>query len=1037
MGVSYTDKLFFTERKLKARLEDIKHLRYRDIINIPKILVNERNTDAKYPLNGPWQEKRLGEYWKGRDQYLWVTFDVSVPASFKDKTVLCFLDFGITGGGGNSGFESLAFLDGKPYQGVDSNHKEIFLPNGVVGKKLDLKLKLWSGLEGGGKPREMEHRFSQAFICWLDEKVDELYYLSRAIIETNEQLSESNENSQKLLHLLNNTFKLIDWSSDNVYESLYQAHEYLINGVEKLEKFTDIVINCIGHTHIDVAWLWRLKHTREKAARSFATVLRLMERYPHYIFLQSQPRLYDYIKNDYPEIYEEIKKLVQEGRWDANGAMWVEADCNLISGESLVRQILVGKKFFKEEFNKDADFLWLPDVFGYSWALPQVLRKSGVKTFLTSKISWNQYNKIPHDTFIWKGIDGTEILTHMITTPQVNAPKDSWFYTYNGRIHANTIAETWNRYVDKDINNELLLAYGHGDGGGGVEREMLELIKYLDKLPGIPHVKTQTATEFFHKLHERLSTTDRFIPEWDGELYLEYHRGTYTSQAIIKKFNRKLENYYRLAETLSVFGELTKGIPYSKETLEKGWKIILTNQFHDIIPGSSIKEVYIDAVKDYQEAEQLAQEVLNKLENTLDRNKDTFTVFNNSNWVRNDYVFLPIDTKGFVSTTHNKPLPTQVTDYGTLVYVEELKPLAFTEIKVSEKQTEVVNPFELNDKVLDTPFYTVEFNDKGHIKRIYDKEADREVLAPNQCGNVIQTFEDRPMNFDAWDIDVYYQGKQANVDDLIKFNVKETGPLRFVIEVEWQHLHSKINQDIIFYAHTRRIDFKTKVDWQERRRLMKVAFPVDIRTTKATYDIQFGNIERPNHWNTSWDFAKFEVVGHKWADLSEGGYGVSLLNDCKYGYDIKGNLMRLTLLKSAIYPDPEADLGLHEFTYALYPHLEDWRKAHTEIEAYKLNNPLNVFSGTLDNLNKSLFTIDKANVEISAVKKAEYEDAYIVRLYEYEGKKTKCTLTSDFDILSICETDLMENNIGNEEQTQEVTITLNPYEIRTFKVRFK
>lgn len=1035
MGVTYTDKLFFTERKLKARLEDIKNLRYRDIVNIPILLVNERNTDAKYPLNGPWQEKRLGECWKGRDQYLWVTFDVTIPASFVSKSILCFVDFGITGGGGNSGFEALAFLNGKPYQGVDSNHKEIFLPNDVVGKKLDLTLKLWSGLEGGGKSREMEHRFSQAFVCWLDERVDELYYLARAIIETNEQLPETNENSQKLLKLLNDTFKLIDWSSDDIYSSLYKAHAYLVEGVEKLEKFTDIVINCIGHTHIDVAWLWRLKHTREKAARSFTTVLRLMERYPHYIFLQSQPRLYDYIKEDYPEIYTEIKKRIQEGRWDANGAMWVEADCNLISGESLVRQILLGKKFFKEEFGKDADFLWLPDVFGYSWALPQILKKSGVNTFLTSKISWNQYNKIPHDTFLWKGIDGTEILTHMITTPQVNAPKESWFYTYNGRIHANTIAETWNRYIDKDINNELLLAYGHGDGGGGVEREMLELIKHLDKMPGIPHVKTQTATEFFHKLHERLHKTDRFIPEWDGELYLEYHRGTYTSQALIKKYNRKLENYYRLVEMLSVYAEITKGVPYNRDTLEKGWKIILTNQFHDIIPGSSIKEVYIDAVEDYKKAEHLASEVLSKFEDRLDKSSDTYLIFNNSNWNRNDYVLIPHKHSSFKS--NDSVLTTQDAAEGTLVYLENLKPLAFTVIQTSNENNTLVEPFTFDGRILETPFYTIEFDDKGHIKHLYDKEAEREVLAPNQCGNVIQTFEDRPMSYDAWDIDIYYQEKPAIVDNLVKFTVKEKGPLRFVLEIEWQHLHSKIYQDIIFYAHTRRIDFKTKVDWRERRRLMKVAFPVDIRTTKATYDIQFGNIERPNHWNTSWDLAKFEVVGHKWADLSDGGYGISLLNDCKYGYDIKGNVMRLTLLKSPTYPDPEADLGVHEFTYALYPHLDDWRKAQTEIEAFKLNNPLNVFEGCFDELSQSLIIIDKNNVEISAIKKAEYDDAYIIRLYEFEGKKTKCTLTSDYTIITITETDLMENEIGPTENTQVLTITLNPYEIRTFKIRFK
>jgi len=764
-----------------------------------------------------------------------------------------------------------------------------------------------------------------------------------------------------------------------------------------------------------------------------------MELYPHYKFLQSQPQLYDFIKQDYPEIYQQIKRRIAEGRWEANGAMWVEADCNLTSGESLVRQILYGKKFFKEEFNVDSDYLWLPDVFGYSWALPQILKKSGVKTFITSKISWNQYNKIPHDTFKWKGIDGSEILTHMITTPYENQSKESWYYTYNGVIHANTVNETWTRYVDKDINQELLFPYGHGDGGGGVEREMLEMIPRLDAMPGLPKVITKTACEFFEGLHERINETDRYVHEWDGELYLEYHRGTYTSQAIIKRLNRKLENKYRDIEILSSLTMLAEGNWnfYNQPLMEKGWKIILTNQFHDIIPGSSIKEVYLDAIKDYSDADAIVSNVQKQNHIVLNQ-ENTFSVFNSSIWTRTDLVYIPIDQVANFYDSKGEKLLAQQTNNGWLVKLDDMSPLAFTEISIKLEEVEIEVPvFIVNDQSIITPFYEIELNEFGQFSRLYDRFHNREVLSKGKRGNVLQVFEDKPLNFDAWDIDLFYQEKMSEISKLNQMEIIENGPLRLVIRQSWSYLNSTIIQDLVFYTHSRRIDFKTKVDWQERNQLMKVAFPVDIRSTKATYDIQFGNVERPTHWNTSWDFARFEVVGHKWADLSEGDYGVSLLNDCKYGYDIFGNVMRLTLLKSAIYPDPTADLGHHEFTYSLYPHHGDWKQGETEIESWYLNNPVDVYTGKSKVMNQSILKCMDHHLEIDAIKKAEYDHDLIVRFHEYKGIRKSIVFNSDFEIDSWQEVDLMEIPIGDVVNSNDIELKVNPYEIKTLKVKFK
>ena len=354
---------------------------------------------------------RVGDRWEGRDAYLWLRKKIKVPDAWKGRRITGIFDFGKTGAGNNSGFESMLYVDGEMYQAVDGNHQEVFFDQEFCGKELNLIFRLWSGLEGGGKPKVQEHRISYADLAWLDEKVDDLYYLSSMVWQTIQELKNTDPIQHDLRSALNRAFLCIDWSepgSDIFYESVHKADGLLNATIDGMDKKSAVTVFCVGHTHIDVAWLWRLKHTREKASRSFTTVLRLMEEYPEYVFLQTQPQLYEFMKEEFPSIYQKIKERVKEGRWEADGAMWVEADCNLTSGESLTRQILIGSRFFKEEFGKEPEYLWLPDVFGYSWALPQILKKSGIDTFMTTKISWNQYNRMPHDTFIWKGIDGSD-----------------------------------------------------------------------------------------------------------------------------------------------------------------------------------------------------------------------------------------------------------------------------------------------------------------------------------------------------------------------------------------------------------------------------------------------------------------------------------------------------------------------------------------------------------------------------------------------------------------------------------------------------
>lgn len=1040
--------MFFTDRKLEARLYELASYRYRDIIPFESLFAKEDTAGVSNPeiptSDACWDLMAVGERWSGRDRYLWLRKTMSVPKAWEGKKIVGIFDFGSTGGGNNSGFESMLYIEGKPYQGVDSNHKEAFFDSNYAGKDLELVFRLWSGLEGGGNPTPQEHRINRADLAWLDEKVDDLFFMTRVILETLKVLNEFDPVVPQLRMALDKAYKLIDWSypgSEAFYESVHAADDLLNELIDSMDKNSLVKVKCVGHTHIDVAWLWRLKHTREKCARSFSTVLRLMEQYPEYTFLQTQPQLYEYIKEDHPEMFEKIKAKVKEGNWEADGGMWVEADCNLTSGESLTRQILVGGKFFREELGQEIKYLWLPDVFGYSWALPQILKKSGIPMFMTTKISWNQYNRMPHDTFKWRGMDGSEVLTHFITAPEPWSQPGSWFYTYNGHLTPKIVKGVYDAYSDKNLTDELLISFGYGDGGGGVNRDMLEYRRRVDKMPGLPSLETSKAADYFKGLREKVENTDEYVHTWDGELYLEYHRGTYTSQAYNKKMNRYLENYYRNVEWLTAMDAINKGdIKEAKQDeLTEGWKIILTHQFHDIIPGSSINEVYKDSHVNYEKAEAIAKAIEQSVfTNIIGAEESTWTVINNTNWGRSDYAHIVTEAKGQFVDEAGNVLKAQETHNGYVVYVDNIPAMGWKVIKLVDNTLNSVenntNVFTFADGIIETPFYHVELNEAGHMTSLVDKKADRQVLAKGAKANVIQMFEDKPLAHEAWDIDIYYQEKMREVTDLTRMEVTEKGPLHMVVRLEWNYMNTKIKQDMTFYVEDKRIDFKTWVDFRERKQLMKVAFPVDIRSTYATYDVQYGNVQRPTHWNTSWDWARFETVAHKWVDLSERNYGVSLMNDCKYGHDIKNNVIRLTLLKSATHPDTEQDQGEHEFTYSLLPHEGSWVDADTEIRAYYLNNPLKVEAGKAKEDVYSFLNIDNKYIEVDAVKRSEDGKTLVIRCHEYTGGKQKATITLDAKVKGWQESNLMEKPESDHFISEAITLEFGPYEVKTVLV---
>lgn len=1038
-------KFFYVDR-FKKNIEEMRRLRYRNIIELEAFIATPESGEAinQLPIEKNEQSYNMkkGDFWQGRDDYIWLTNNITIPKEWANERYIGYFDLGKTGSGNNSGFEALLYINGEIYQGIDSNHKEILLDAIGTDENIKIDIRLWSGLEGGGKQQVQYHQLKEAFIACLDQATDDLYYTGSMIIKTIEILDEKNYVKHQLEKMLIETMKKVDFTNNRsqaFYDSVKIANDYINNQLDKIEKKSEINISCVGHTHIDVAWLWRLKHTREKVARSFSTVDKLMAYDDDYIFLQTQPQLYDYIKNDFPEVYSMIKRRVAEGKWEPSGAMWVEADSNIPSGESLIRQLLYGKKFFKKEFNYENTFLWLPDVFGYSWALPQILKKSNIDTFITTKISWNEHNKLPYDTFMWKGIDGTKILTHFITTPEVDEDND--FYTYNGQMLPETVEGSWEKYSNKDLNSDLILAYGYGDGGGGVNRDMLENRRRLDKIPGLPNVKMSNVSDYLKRLHSTIEDSTGYVHTWDDELYLEYHRGTYTSQSHNKKMNRLLELKYREAEILQTMAALAKSSfkAYCSTELELGWKIILRNQFHDIIPGSSIKEVYEDSRKEYDEALGIVNTVLEQSYNNIlsHSNGGDYSIFNSYGWEKTGLVKIAIgkdqEVDNYYEDEEGIILPMQKEGDYQVVAIKALKPFSFMNITCKKGKVHQNSPFEFKGNSVESHKYFVEWNKNGHITKLFDKKSNREVLAGK--GNVIEIFEDKPRKFDAWELEPTIDLKKDNLQELETVELISDGCNYIKILFVWHYNKTTVTQHLVLYNDLDRIDFETTVDWQEREKLMKVSFPVNVRSTKARYDIQFGSIERPTHRNTSWDHAKFEVVGHQWADLSEKGFGVSLLNNCKYGYDIKDNVMRLSLLKSSMYPDPEADKGIQQFTYSLYVHEDEWYESNLIQEAWDLNNPFYAIEGKSTN-NKGLFDLLSHEIIIDTVKKSEDNNHIIVRFHEPYGGKTKVDIRLNFHFKGWYEVDLMENKIG-EVQTGNVNLPLNPYEIKTVLVELE
>ena len=842
--------------------------------------------------------------------------------------------------------------------------------------------------------------------------------------------------------------------------SLNQAQSQLQKLKPWLRQFT---IRAIGNSHIDMAWLWPWTETVEVVRNTFQSVLDLMREYPDLKFTMSSARTYEWMQEKYPDLFAQIQQRVKEGRWEVIGGMWVEPDLNMPDGESLVRQILVGKRYFQKNLGVDIKIGWNPDSFGYNWQLPQIYKKSGIDYFVTSKLLWAiDYTKFPYRLFWWQAPDGSRLLSYFP-------------HEYANQFEPDQITKDFSLYAPLIYgprltgNPQMLYLYGIGDHGGGPTRTMLDRADQL-RAPETVFPKTQfsTAKDFFADLQSELPNLN--LPTWNDELYFEYHRGVYTTQSETKRRIRNAEESTLDAEKFASVASLL-GRRYPQDELELAWKNLLFDHFHDIMPGSGIAVNYLDAKRNLEDVtrtdHEMTQQSLAEILAHINIMGDgvPIVVFNSLSWRRTEIIEIEVQLPGpakavEVVDSPGKPVDSQLlalepeTNRAHLLIRADVPAMGYRAyfVRSAAKAVEAHTEVKASANTLENQSVRLKIDPQtGCMTSLFDKRSQTEALAPagtdtggpktSTCGNLLQAFYDKPKRWDAWNIDADFENKHWDLDKADEVKLVESGPLRAVLRIKNHFQNSTFTRDITVCAGVPRVDVKMHATWNEKHILLKVAFPLSPHNDKATFEIPFGSIERPTTRNTPAEQAKFEVPAQRWADLSDSRHGFSLLNDSKYGYDAKGNVLRLSLLRSPDWPDPHADEGEHDFTYSLYPHGGTWREAQTVRRGYELNYKLTALQtekhvGILPP-EHSFFEIEPENVVLTAVKKSEDNQSLTLRFYEWAGKEADVRIQFPPGAQSASETNLMEKPIGSLAiRNNAISVHIKPYEIKTVQVEF-
>ncbi len=781
-----------------------------------------------------------------------------------------------------------------------------------------------------------------------NERIEALYHDLMTPFEVACRLHQTDPRRHAILNLVDAALRALDrrgkGMTPGLEETLPEAEAIAAQIYALTDTEVQPTISALGHTHLDVGWLWRVMHTRDKTGRSFATVLNLMAEYPGFVFMYNQAVLFDFLKTDYPEIWAGVVAAVKRGQFDIDGAMWVEPDANIVSGESMIRQIMWGRRFHIDHFGITPTCVWLPDTFGYSANMPQIIQKSGLNFFLTSKLSWNDTDRHPYDTFFWRGIDGTETKAHLITAQKFES--DAIFTTYNSDLSVSEVMGSWKRYEPKAVHDELALCYGHGDGGGGPTRAMIERGHRLQRgIPGARRVRLEGLRAFLSRLGPKMETDAARFPRWNGELYLQYHRGTLTNIARNKLYNRTAERLLREVEFVSALAHAQSGHPWPAERLDAWWRVTLINQFHDILPGTSIPEVYADSDAEY---EGMFAEItspngpLHAAAAALP-GAGGARLFNATGRARQGLAELPAALSGQGITTGGitevaQPITRADGTQAALAPVHGVPSLGWAALTTGPAP-QTASAVSAAATTLENALLRVTLNAEGEITSVIDKTTGREAIAPGQTANRLVAYEDKSMDYEAWDIDWYFE-QQSWPMGPATVTVQEQGPHRAALRIERTYGQSRIVQVVSLSTGARQIEFDTFIDWHDQQTVLKAVFPFDMNVSEVRSEIQFGHVKRATHRNTTWDKARFEASMHRWVDLSEPDFGAAILNDCKYAYDAHEQTIRLTLVRGATYPHPMADQGEHRLRYALLIHAgtSDLETVHHAAEAF--NNPL-------------------------------------------------------------------------------------------------
>ena len=946
-------------------------------------------------MRGKYRPAHIGEQFGPLWATFWFKIDIAIPTAWRGKEVVFLWD---------SNSEACVWQNGVPLQGLTGSgaaawlklagpirNRFLLTPRARGGERQTLFVEVACNQLFGESNKLELGKLTQAEIAVFDREVWDFQWDYTLIADMARQLPAQTPRAAQALWAANAIINACNLDNRATWPAARRiARQFLAakNGDSQHN------LSAIGHAHIDTAWLWPLAETKRKCYRTFSTVVGMMDLYPDYKFVCSQAQQFDWMKAEQPALYAKIKRYARANRFVPAGGTWVEPDCNIPSGESLVRQFLVGQRFFKKEFGRNCREFWNPDVFGYNGQLPQIMRGAGIARFLTQKLSWNQINKPQAHTFWWEGIDGSRVLTHF-------PPAD----TYNGDGSVQELLFNVSNYKDLDRSNESYYLFGFGDGGGGPTWEMVEQLRRARDVDGLPRTMQRSPEEFFARLEADMKELTVQI----GELYFEMHRGTYTTQAKNKLHNRRSEDLLHDIEFLATIA----GGRYPTAELAQLWKLVLVNQFHDIIPGSSITEVYRDSAKHYADitaaGTKLRAAALAKI---LPAGKKRIAVVNTLGFPRREVV--DVAGKSAIVTAPAMGYAVQPPA------LETDKPVTLTESKIGF--------------ILENRFIRAIVDRTGHVTSLFDKRTGHEILVGK--ANHFVLFDDVPNNWDAWDVDVFHLEKRNEIAGAKSCRVVERQPLRATLEFVFDlSTTSRLTQHITLDAVAPRLDFVATVDWHENRKLLKVEFPTTIRSDVATYEIQFGHVQRPTHFNTSYDLARFEVCAHRWADLSEPGCGLALLNDCKYGHATYRNVMQLSLLRSPKSPDPVADIGRHQFRYSLMPHAGDLRAAGVIPTARAFNVPLLIQPTGAAAGERSFFNVNNPAVVIDTVKQAEDSKSIIVRLYESHGTRGQVKLTSGLPVQRVTRCNFLEEDEAKLMwHNGGVTFAVRPFQIVTLKL---